>query len=132
MADLVFHRLRISRCRWHYRLLRTFLSRDPQHKSLCRYFWSVVGTLALYAIFVVLLTVLVVAGVAWTLQHPLPVVAGVTVVALTVLIIWGVVTFVRWKRRQPARARPPKAPNLTLEYIRAKKSRICPLIEWTD
>ena len=133
--------MKVSRNSWHYRLYRFWYNvwrgfsdapgprdyldavkhpqrRDPQPKNLCRYFWwcllnVVFGWLAFL--------------VAW----------------LVIAVVFAVVMPIAWfhDRRQAKRAlkqpSPPpqpkeKHPSPFAEFVRARKKKVCPMIELVD
>lgn len=55
-------------------------------------------------------------------------------------VMWGILgpsMVVRtwfWPRKSAEpkpKAREPKPPNILIEYLKAKKRKVCPIIEWT-
>jgi hypothetical protein len=64
---------------------------------------------------------------------------AVFLIAITVFI-WFSRSFFRWssnwelkwQREHPPKVKKPREPNLTLEYLKAKKGRFCPYIVWVE
>jgi hypothetical protein len=102
-------RMKISARSWHYRWMRWFYADTLDNhvpRSLCTYFWALVFSplvaLAVGAFAIALLTIL--------------------------LPVLGVGEL--HDRRQRKRGHlPPKGPGLVRSFVKAKKRKICPLIE---
>lgn len=140
--------LRISRRSWHMRLMET--QRRPweppyEPRDLCTHFWNVAGVLALWGVLTVAaITVLGAVGVAcywFVVWHLLPhwrayaglavVVAGV--VMLTVGALWVADQIDRRReRRRQQQPKPQRSPGLLRSWLKAKKARVCPLLEVVD
>src|SRR6266496_4705118 len=120
--------MKVRKNSWHYRLFCFYKDPDgegrkynhgelrhrQQPKNLCRYFWFLVlGTLfipfAAIGVALVFLAMLFVAGIAY---------------------LWDLRPVTVKKREKLERA--PKEPNLVLEFVKAKKNRVCPIIEVVD
>ncbi len=110
--------MKISKRSWHYKLHD---ERWPP-KTLCTYFWLTVFKSALLVgvagvmlggIGCAVYLAFVLTNIGWML---LPV-GGLTWLGVR-----------RWLKRASS---PPKPPGVVRSYLRAKKERVCPLIEYT-
>ena len=106
--DNTERRIVIRRTSWHYRLVRWEDPNAPMPVTLCGYFWVVVGAGTFRMFFSMLMVVVMPIvgmffGSAWLWNH-------------------------RPWRRKAAEAMPHE-PNLLVEWVKAKKRRVCPLIE---
>ncbi len=144
--------MEISRKSWHYRMTAwcwDHFGKTPSN-SLCGYFWQMVSSpfvvIGMYAAILVVVLVML----SWSLYlsgaylcnflhwiHVLPdsfdMVPGVInwrhfVVSL--LITAGIVAKVVYSVYK--QENPNKEPNVVFEFIKAKKRKICPLIEFKD
>lgn len=127
-------RVKISERSWHLRYVRWWdgvgnrasdlIYRDPDQPpkpytptNLCGYFWMVT---------------LIGPGMFFWLLTFFPAVFVLKYVGL--LVFWGVMALIRGVRSlfhavRPSKAETSNEPNLFVEYVKAKKRRICPLIE---
>lgn len=130
-------KLIVSRKSWHYRLYnftqnfmrsagvgmvlnsiaekRLAYDRDYKPKNLCRYFWSTVLGVITFPLFVVLTVLLLL------------------FILICVAICYPVFKLVDWlidRKRQSSDA-PPQS-NFVAEFIKARKAKVCPLIETKD
>ncbi len=119
----------IKRTSWHYRLLHwTWGERHPS--SICLYFWAVFWSIALIAALVSIAAFFAVILTSplwqfwWTPWNDRLVVAG-SVIDIIVLSSIGIHFFKKMKSGSPA-----KEPTLVGAWIRAKKDKVCPLIEF--
>ena len=94
--------MKISQQAWHYRYLVLLQANIPD--NLCAYFWTV--------------------AFATIVLPPL-----VLMMALPVVVVGGLVflcrLFVMGQERRSGRP-----PTLVVAWLRAKKAKLCPLIEW--
>lgn len=109
--------MRISKRSWHYNL------HDPENppKNLCTYFWSCVIKLAVLINLAGLLLFLI----GWLVYKGLVQTNIGWILLPAVGLVW--LGERRWRKRKK---RTPKPPGVARSYIRAKKERICPLIEY--
>jgi hypothetical protein len=102
--------MKISRKSWHYRFLK-WMRCSPIPDNLCGYFW-----------------VVVLAGLA---------IAAISTVAVVLSPIW-VPAWVycklqdRFDEKFPPKEKPAREPGLLRQWLKAKKDRVCPLLEWTE
>lgn len=143
--------MKVSTQSWHYRLADSISDNLTPSKSLCVYFWQVVwGFIFRFILFPGFIAVVGAVGICgipaaigkltmdlfefipkgsnwivffWTLG------AGY-VILLVIFLLMGV--FVYWKEIvQPRRSKVVKEDNLFVAYVKAKKRKICPIIEFT-
>jgi hypothetical protein len=115
--------VKISRRSWHYRWYMDFWNSQPT--DLCSYFWKLVFSIVLRAGMILIgSTVVLAVGSAAVVgaYH----IAGFL---LSLIGIGAAVFFVGWLARRSWKARDP---NIVVAYLRAKKERLCPLIEVED
>lgn len=129
--------MKINRDTWHYWLYKVWVNgRTSPTTNLCAYFWMVVFG----AIEVALVSVLALAAVGglgaflyilgWHIylsfrHHPIP----SSLVALGVVSFVGVAYWWSLVRRP---SDEPREPSLVWAYIEAKKSKVCPVVEFVD
>ena len=96
--------MRISSKSWHLRLVRlfddTYLPRD-----LCSYFWRVLFSIILLPILLPIISIIFIFVVVENISDRI------------------------YERRSRLGRKKEKKPNLFFEFIKAKKEKICPLIE---
>lgn len=122
--------MKINKNSWHYKFLNKHMNVYPIKNNLCGYFWQVVGHLAL-SVFVLTSCLFIVL----TMLSPLLLffkfkineflVAGIIIDILIILILLPALLRKIFKK-------PIGSNNLILEYIKAKKSKLCPIIEFVD
>lgn len=103
--------MKISKDSWHYRLVWKFGDRSPR-TNLCLYFWQVVGNVLK----------VIVLGVIGVVFFP----------------IWGPAVGISllydlYRQKHPRKMREPpepKGPSLIYLWVKAKKDRVCPKIEF--
>lgn len=114
--------MKLSRSSWHYQLLRRtgYYDWHFTQANLCWYFWQVMATL-----FIIFLAVLL---------SPL----WIPVVGLIFLGCWW---YGKWEDKEMERRKAagltwnepwPKKPSLIRAWFKAKKDKVCPIIEWED
>ena len=161
MSDAYFHP-RFSQTSWHRRLYVWKYRRVPFRISICRYFWSIVwavGTLPFAAGWRALgdswqeritlggvggFLVVVIGGLAYVVYlsgHWWLILLTIGITLGTVGGVFGISTFIGWlwDRRKPRPPKPSKPklekvkkPSILVEYLKAKKSKVCPYIQWVE
>ena len=119
--------MHISARSWHLRWVRRFFGSGYTPRDLCSYFWVVVALTVLPVTAAIVLQV----GLGLLIwRHPteilIALVMAVLSLALTALLFF-VVFLIKFLSRA-LRHDPERPPNLVVEYLRAKKRRLCPLL----
>ena len=135
--------MNISKRSWHYRYM-DWLGFDVRGThSLCIYFWKLVFALTVPPIFM---------GIATLVALPLHYMGLIDLKLLPQLISgalivcgvagWVAVTlFLAWYLSEYAHKRSiarrnsttaPQQPNVFIAYIKAKKQKVCPIIDYTE
>lgn len=133
---------------WHFRTVCR-MNFTPS-RSLCVYFWQVVwSTFMLYLVFPAILLIILIGGIA---AMPIPVGdfilwifdAGVSLEGLNsyllrlgvgyagiilVVVFWIGYAYLKERR---VKVVEKKEDGIFVSYVKAKKSKICPIIEFTD
>ena len=126
---------------WHYSLVNSIFVKPS--KSLCTYFWQIVGSILIY-IMMVLTVVFMIAGLVGSSLFALWVIfthgfdiafntdyryMGIVGIGMSMMIfttvfgVWRGMMFVFGKIRKNE-----TKPNIATEYIKAKKEKVCPRI----
>lgn len=134
--------LKVKKNSWHYWLWRLGRDEGSRPKNLCKYFWHIAivkvllpGILASF----VLLGVVTLGWLIW--GHPAAFGIGAMLLIGTVAVVIGLVklggSYVEHRHelamtRPPKPVKPPKKPNIVFAFIKARKQKMCPLIEVVD
>ena len=119
--------MKVKRTAWHYKVRHFGRDFVPYNDNLCRYFWGVVGTLGL-ASFVGFCLI----GFMYMYL------TNVFVVSTTIMIIFVLSSFIlplltiHCLRKKFGKSPEMPYGNIFIEYMRAKKRKVCPLIEYVD
>lgn len=134
--------MKVNRNSWHYRLWRwgrddRYSHKRSEPRDLCRYFWHIaIVKMLLPLIGASLIVAGIVAIVIKAANDPLTV--GLVILAILggLAVAFGLAEF--FDRRADLRQRREwdpslrKEPGIVRQYLRARKRRICPLIEVVD
>lgn len=109
--------MKISKKSWHYRLLKSWTPKEKlvdgelPRRNLCSYFSELMMLLVFIVVF----------------YTP------------AVCLFGPIFLFIDWQeRRAKANPKPPPQPNdgepktLVGKWIKAKKEKVCPILEWTE
>lgn len=127
----------VSKRSWHYQLVLLFSndSEDSIPSSLCCYFWSVLASIvyALFAlVFILLIAVLVSTPITQLFFNiPLPLVILGGIICELVLIAF-LVELVKYRRTKEGYYNNVKEDGLIVSYLKAKKNKFCPKINFID
>lgn len=144
--------MKVSRNSWHFRFNKevgeAFGMGAYPGKTLCSYFWGTIWNMVVMCFVAVLVWVfLVLMGIpvfaafginnlSIFLTATLYPIAGMGLVACVCCIGAGIIWLSdylqdkRWQRQEAReQAGIVKRPNLVVEYIKAKKQKVCPIIE---
>lgn len=142
--------MEISKQSWHYKLVCNF-NNEPSN-SLCKYFWQVVGSALIWLIMTVIglsmaivTTLFPIAAIIIAYFYPSDVImeesfilSEVFIGGALLLMVYAIVTMY-WAvkrigqfiyRKYKKKAKPDKEPNVAIEYIKAKKQKICPTLNF--
>lgn len=124
--------MNISVNSWHYKLIDFFGMTHP--KSLCPYFWTVVWSVLLAAALLFALTYPI-HQFFWGSDVLLSILSSVTWVLAGAWLRW--VLYELDKLGEPIfkferKPRPHKEPGVLLSYLKAKKEKMCPRINFTE
>ncbi len=122
--------MQVSRRAWHYRFLEYLECETP--RNLCSYFWMVVLHMLMCVVFVALAVAmmgLILSPILaiWFEWFEQLVIVGYVIWIAILVIVW--LHYRYWKRTQRGYVKPPD--GLTLSWVKAKKDKVCPLIEYT-
>ena len=118
--------MKINRKSWHYKVSNLFTDYESRLDNLCVYFWRLIGTIVLFSV----LSVLAVIGVIVYFVSPFIISTTIMVLFIVSSMVLPVLAiyYFREKFGTPEIAKA----NLLFDYIKAKKKRVCPLIEYHD
>ena len=135
----------VNKKSWHYRWNNIFRDKytTESKNTLCSYFWYTVfntlvpaGAMCLILVLFYLIGVDICLEYGWSTWLSVPVgiilylVVG-TVAGVLIGIAWGAVKLVRRGVEYAGDHKPEKA-SLVAEYLKAKKRKICPFIEFKE
>lgn len=134
--------LQISKNSWHYWLWKLGRDSSSKPKNLCKYFWHIAIVKVLIPLTLALGFLLGVGALIWLIWgHPVQTALIVLTIAACALFGLGLYKFLQvWSaRRQKARIaarfnppQPPKEPGIVRSFLKARKQKMCPLIEVVD
>jgi len=133
--------MKIKRSSWHYRYLSNFgvVENSWQAENLCKYFWKTVFFCTVIPTIAVLLAIfasipfwiyLVLLDADWWVLSALAGIADIIVLGF----LWQQYRDYLRKvgKLAPKKSKPyvPKEPSLFVQWLKAKKQKICPIIEF--
>jgi hypothetical protein len=109
--------MKISKRSWHIRYLRFWgVEFEKLPKSLCGYFWTLCLHLTIVPAFMVMTSPI------W-----------IPIVALGAMLAWLEEKEAARKAKQELIPKSPRGPRTLLgAWLKAKKEKVCPIIEWSD
>lgn len=117
--------MKIKRTSWHYKISNLLTTYEKDYDNLCIYFWRLVGTCALSLFGISLICVLL---YEYFTSH--------IWISNTIFILWLLLSIVlplliiRFLRKKVGKLPKASFENIVLEYIKAKKEKVCPIIEY--
>lgn len=121
--------MKVNRNSWHYRFL-SFAREDPMPKNLCSYFWNIVFRIVLIpciSFFALGLAFLMAMPFLWTFFED----GGAIGIAIIGAIIDIMILAAIWvDERKKNRLYIYKPPGPLKQYLKARKEKVCPLIEY--
>ena len=121
--------MEISKSSWHYRLWRKLSYEYRPPHDLCHYFWSIVGNLIFLS--TITLIVLAILGffihccIIMTTEGWMIISFFISTTVLSIFTIGGL-------RKLLGRPLWMPGSDILSEFLKAKKQRVCPLIEYMD
>lgn len=146
--------MQVNKSSWHYRLNLEMTNREyrvQQKNTLCSYFWFTVLNMVKVAF---LVTVCV--GLLWVfgqlamgnsdtdMSAPwyIAIPVGLLAVSVFIAFVFGLFFAFQFcmdnfraylsKRRANRKPKPVKPDSLITQYVKAKKAKVCPMIEFKD
>lgn len=120
--------MKIRKSAWHYRFYTFGFESYYEGRitaNLCSYFWRTVwGMFKTLIIFAILSGIVIGLG---SIVYQFPFYSSSAVVALVILIVGS-----HYKWRIPRRDSAKREPGLLRSYLKAKKDKVCPLIEFEE
>ena len=145
--------MKFNRDSWHYKLFLWGYRDEPRYLSLCEYFWRVITVIPGSPLLILrrllskkwwnisfarqdrIMNIVIYLSLAFAT------IIWVLVVGLwSALAVWGAVGVIAVVRKLVFHFYHPKQkfheskvntdPNILWEYLKAKKNRVCPIIEW--
>lgn len=119
--------MKIKRTAWHYKISNS--GRERSNDNLCNYFWRLVGNILAFVGKVMAALALVVCLVFlgyFIISDPLVLIVVLFFVSSAVfpiLAIW-------FMRKKLEKSLEMPYGNIVIAYIKAKKEKVCPLIEY--
>lgn len=131
--------MKLNRNSWHARYIRDYVGGNLKN-TLCGYFWQLVyallwtlGMLTIILFFAISLTygnyLLIVAIINWEIPTHNGDGFFITAVLLDVVLAIFIVT---WCITYYSFHHDPKKPTILGKWLKAKKDKICPIIEWEN
>jgi hypothetical protein len=121
--------MKVRKSAWHYWLYNFGFEQcawRPETSNLCSYFWRTMWGLLKTLIVVAVAGALLTLGGVGFYRYPLEMFIAIAAVAALITILhYGE----RRKYRRIASAHPP---GLLRSYIKARKDKVCPLIEFVE
>lgn len=116
----------ISRRSWHYKF-NMFFDCWEKERSLCTYFWATVIRI-IFTLFLSAIGIGLIGAVVTALFSP----GGIFFLSglITVGSMFIIPPWVIHKLRKLGWTNDPECVNILTEYIRAKKSKLCPMIKF--
>lgn len=136
--------IKINKNSWHYRFVKWGVEDGRMPRGLCEYTRTLMFACAMACLAVVLVCFgfwfMFVNPVQFWLVHfdvIQPQIAGDVGVAIAAHCIWlvmacicGVLKYIDCRGKRPSKYKAPKQPSIIMAYIKAKKEKVCPNIEF--
>ena len=119
--------MKIKRSSWHYKISNFGADYENHSDSLCWYFWRAVGKI-----------VFILIGIVWLSAMLYTWFTSSQFIASTIMILFIVSCFaipilaIHCLRKLLGKSPEISGSNILIEYVKAKKLKICPLIEYID
>lgn len=127
--------MKVKNTSWHYRLWKLGRESYSEPHNLCKYFWHIALIKILLPLALVGMVLVGVGSLIWVIWNN-PLTSALVVLFTAIGIGFVVLAYLVWpraqnrwdQRSQRKAATPPKEPSVVRQYLKAKKSRVCPLI----
>lgn len=119
--------MKIKRTAWHYKLLYRRRAHEPYRESLCGYFWNVAFLISLMGLLIALL-----ACALYLYLTDVNIISNtimVTFIISSIVLPWYTIRKLRTTLSGPVEI---PGENIAVAYVKAKKAKICPIIEFID
>jgi len=119
--------MKIKRSSWHYKISNFGTAYESEHDSLCWYFWRAVAK----TIFIFTVTIWLSTTLFFYFTSP-------QFISTTIMILFMISCIIvpslaiHYLRKLLGKSPEIPGSNILIEYLKAKKAKICPLIEYID
>ena len=116
--------MKIKRNSWHYKISNLLSDYEKDNDNLCIYFWRGVSKIAILFILGFLFGTFL-----FKLFTDIPFMIMTLFLLSSCMIPISAISYIRKKLRKS-----PEIPyeNILVEYVKARKDKVCPLIEYVD
>jgi len=131
--------MKISPKSWHYNLVQLFFTGNMP-RTLCSYFWTFLLCL-FFGLLLATFALGLVAGAIYVLVAPWILIGEAKnreeYILIGIMFFMGygfpVIGFIiNYIESRPKNYRPSKGPSLLSQWLKAKKEKVCPIIEYKD
>ncbi len=119
--------MKVKRTSWHYKICHIGSDYENNNDNLCSYFWVVVGKIALFGSAGLLLCVLA------YYYFTDPFVLSTSILILSILL--GValpIVVIHYIRQVCGKSIECPGESIVIEFVKAQKDKVCPLIEYIN
>jgi hypothetical protein len=121
--------MRVNRESWHYKWKKLIIGEYNMYGNLCAYFWGCVLSIALPAIFTFLIIIVAILFIVAMFTDPLFFnVLIITIFGIGCIILPFIAIY--WYRKKTIKQYLVPGEEIVIEFIKAKKNKICPLIDY--
>jgi len=117
--------MKVKRTSWHYKASTLFCDFEEGHTNLCWYFWRLVFTV------VFILAILSLACLALYVYFTSLQFVSNTILAVAIILAIILPPLAIYFLREILGKAPELPKNILFDYVKAKKRKVCPLIEYT-
>ena len=119
--------MKINRNSWHYKVSNLFTEWESSSDTLCWYFWRLVFTLLGISTIICIIALLIYSyftSPQWQAN-------SIAVLSISLSIVLPILA-IRKLRQINGKPYKLSGEDVVVEFIKAKKNKICPLITYTD
>ena len=119
--------MKVKRSSWHCKIINFGSYFENKHDNLCNYFWRAVLKIAVLVYLITLFTML---GYHF-FTSPQLIPNTIMVIFLISIVIVPIISihYIRKIKGEPVKL---SCENILYEFLKAKKRKVCPLIEYID